>query len=61
MTRSFAFFPQTRQKLLNNPNITFIETATGGHCAFLAEPNGYDGRWAERQTVRFIEANLALA
>jgi predicted alpha/beta-fold hydrolase len=48
--------PETRQKLLNNPNITFIETVSGGHCAFLAEPNGYDGRWAERQTVRFIQA-----
>jgi len=48
--------PHTREKLLNNPHITFIETATGGHCAFLAEPNGYDGRWAERQTVRFIQA-----
>lgn len=49
--------PATRQKLENNPNITFVETATGGHCAFLAERNGYDGRWAERQTVRFIQAN----
>jgi predicted alpha/beta-fold hydrolase len=48
--------PKTRQKLLNNPNITFVETASGGHCAFLAEPNGYDGRWAERQTIRFIQA-----
>ena len=48
--------PDTRHKLLNNPNITFIETASGGHCAFLAVPNGYDGRWAERQTVRFIQA-----
>jgi len=47
--------PETRQKLVNNPNITFVETASGGHCAFLAEPNGYDGRWAERQTVRFIQ------
>jgi len=47
--------PETRQKLLNNPSITFIETASGGHCAFLAEPNGYDGRWAERQTMKFIE------
>ncbi len=53
--------PETRQKLLNNPHITYIETASGGHCAFLAEPNGYDGRWAERQTIRFIEANGALA
>ena len=48
--------PETRQKLLRNPNIRFVETASGGHCAFLAEPNGYDGRWAERQTIRFIQA-----
>lgn len=50
--------PETRQKLLENPNITFIETAYGGHCAFLAAPNGYDGRWAERQAVRFIQAHI---
>lgn len=49
--------PETRRKLEKNPNITFIETASGGHCAFLAEPNGYDGRWAEREAVRFIQAN----
>jgi predicted alpha/beta-fold hydrolase len=48
--------PNTRQKLLNNPHITFVETVSGGHCAFLADPNGYDGRWAERQTIRFIQA-----
>ena len=48
--------PETRRKLEGNPHIKFIETASGGHCAFLAEPNGYDGRWAERQTVRFIQA-----
>ncbi len=53
--------PETRHKLMNNPNITFVETPSGGHCAFLAEPNGYDGRWAERQAVRFIKANAALA
>jgi predicted alpha/beta-fold hydrolase len=51
--------PETRQKLENNPHITFLETAAGGHCAFLAAPNGYDGRWAERQTVRFILANTS--
>lgn len=45
--------PETRAKVLGNPNITFIETEHGGHCAFLAEPNGYDGRWAERQIVSF--------
>jgi len=46
--------PETRQKLLANPSITWIETSRGGHCAFLAEPNGYDGRWAERQVIDFI-------
>jgi uncharacterized protein len=50
--------PQTRQKLLNNPHITYVETTAGGHCAFLAEPDGYDGRWAEREAVRFIEAKI---
>jgi predicted alpha/beta-fold hydrolase len=47
--------PGTREKLLNNPNITFVETKHGGHCAFLASPNGYDGRWAERQAVGFVQ------
>ena len=49
--------PETRRKLENNPHITFIETPSGGHCAFLAEPKGDDGRWAERQAVRFIQAS----
>ena len=39
--------PETRQKMLANPHITLLETAHGGHCAFLAQPNGYDGRCAE--------------
>jgi predicted alpha/beta-fold hydrolase len=47
--------PETRQKLLHNSNITFVETAHGGHCAFLADPVGYDGRWAERQAIVFIQ------
>ena len=47
--------PETREKLLRNPHITYVETAHGGHCAFLAEANGYDGRWAERQAIAFIQ------
>ncbi len=47
--------PETREKLQQNPHITFIETTHGGHCAFLAAPNGYDGRWAERQAIAFIQ------
>ena len=46
--------PDTRAKLLGNPAIQFIETARGGHCAFLANPNGYDGRWAEKTIVDFL-------
>lgn len=46
--------PETRVKLAANPAIRFIETPHGGHCAFLAPPNGYDGRWAEKVLVDFI-------
>ncbi len=47
--------PDTRRKVLQNPHITYLETAHGGHCAFLADPNGYDGRWAERQAIAFAQ------
>jgi len=47
--------PETRSKIAQNPHITYIETEHGGHCAFLAEANGYDGRWAERQVVGFVQ------
>ena len=47
--------PATRRKVLQNPCITYVETANGGHCAFLADPDGYDGRWAERQTIAFVQ------
>ena len=32
--------PATRQKILANPHLIFIETEDGGHCSFLAEPRG---------------------
>ena len=47
--------PATRAKLLANPHVTFVETEHGGHCAFLADANGYDGRWAERLCVEFAK------
>ena len=48
--------PETRQKILSNPNITFVETEDGGHCSFLAVANGNgdDGHWAELQIVEFL-------
>ena len=48
--------PETRRKILSNPNISLVETADGGHCSFLAQPNGDgdDGRWAERRVIEFL-------
>jgi len=47
--------PPTRTRLLANRNVRLIETRHGGHCGFLAEPHGYDGRWAERQIIEFLD------
>jgi len=30
--------PETRRKIASNPNITFVETEDGGHCAFVGAP-----------------------
>lgn len=46
--------PETRAKIARNPNLTYCQTADGGHCSFLAAPNGYDGRWAEQQIIEFL-------
>jgi len=48
--------PESRRKILANPNITFVETEDGGHCSFLADPDGDDGHWAERQILGFLRA-----
>lgn len=49
--------PETRERILANPNITYIEPADGGHCAFVGQGNGDgdDGRWAEHEIVEFVE------
>jgi uncharacterized protein len=48
--------PETRRRIEANPSITYLETADGGHCAFLGERDGAgdDGRWAEREVVEFV-------
>jgi uncharacterized protein len=48
--------PETARRIAANPNITYVETQDGGHCAFLGERNGIpgdDGRWAEHEVVEF--------
>jgi hypothetical protein len=50
--------PETRQKLLANRNIAYVEVEDGGHCAFVGEREddpAYDGRWAEREVVEFAK------
>jgi uncharacterized protein len=48
--------PETRKKILSNSHIRFIETSDGGHCSFLADPDGDDGRWAESEIIRFFQS-----
>jgi uncharacterized protein len=46
--------PPTRADLLANPHVRLIETAHGGHCAFLAPAVEYDGYWAEKMLLDFL-------
>jgi hypothetical protein len=55
------FTAETRALIAANPNITLLETAHGGHCAFLATPEpsaGDDGYWAEQTALGFVLAQL---
>lgn len=46
--------PETLERIARNPNISYIESPDGGHCAFVGARNdGDDGRWAEREVVEF--------
>jgi predicted alpha/beta-fold hydrolase len=52
--------PESAAKLLANKNIAYVETAHGGHCAFLESPDkaaGFDGYWAEATLLRFLLAH----
>ena len=46
--------PSTRAALLANSRVRLMETAHGGHCAFLAPAVGYDGYWAEKMLLDFL-------
>ncbi len=50
------FLPETRDALVANPWVTYLETQHGGHCAFLARATaaGDDGRWAEAMLLNFL-------
>ena len=56
--------PATREALLANPYVTFVETQHGGHCAYLADPDPNanratqvspkDGYWAEHLLLNYL-------
>ena len=48
-------FPETRARLLSNPNIAFVETRHGGRCAYLGREPGEAIHWAEAMVIRFLE------
>jgi predicted alpha/beta-fold hydrolase len=47
--------PETRARVLANPNIHFVESRHGGHCAFLAHRSA-GVHWAEATVVRYLQA-----
>lgn len=49
-------FQETRDTLLANSHISFIETRHGGHCAYLSRERGEDIHWAEATVIRFMQA-----
>ena len=46
--------PATRKALIGNPNVTYVETTHGGHCAFLSASVNGDDRWGEATLLRFL-------
>jgi hypothetical protein len=56
----FIALPPFRDpRVTGNPSITLVITRHGGHCGFI-EParDGYDGYWAERSIVEFVERQV---
>jgi len=45
---------ETRAKLLANPSVQLVETAHGGHCAYLSRDSGDDIHWAESTVIRYL-------
>jgi len=56
----FIALPPFRDpKVTGNAAITLLITRHGGHCGFIeAARDGYDGYWAEREIVEFVERRV---
>lgn len=49
-------FPDTRERIVANPWIEFVETKHGGHCAYLSRDHGEEIHWAEATVIRWLQA-----
>ncbi len=47
---------ETRAQLVANKNVALVETAHGGHCAYLCRGTGDEIHWAEATVVRYLQA-----
>lgn len=54
-------YPETRARVLANPQIHYVETRHGGHCAFLSHDTGNEIHWAEAMVVRYLQSFQAWA
>jgi uncharacterized protein len=50
------FLPETRERILGNPHIEFIEPGHGGHCAFLSRRSADGVHWAEATVIRYLQS-----
>src|SRR5580658_3913903 len=48
---------ETRRKISSNPNVTFVETKDGGHCAFIGTPVGSSAGTAAGSPVEVGKAS----
>lgn len=48
--------PETRAAVIGNPHIVLVETAHGGHCAYLSRDPGDEIHWAESTVMRYLLA-----
>jgi hypothetical protein len=46
--------PETRFAILANARIRLVETAHGGHCAYLCQHPGDEIHWAEATVIRYL-------
>jgi predicted alpha/beta-fold hydrolase len=48
--------PETRERIVANPNIELIEPRHGGHCAFLSRRSADGVHWAEAAVIRYLQS-----